>query len=249
MIKEIFTHRSIRKFKNKSIEEHHLTSALEAAMRASTCGNMQCYSIIVSQDKDMIAKLSPLHFGQVERMNAPCVVTFCADINRFSQWCRLRDAEPAYDNFVWFVNGAIDGMMAAQNLILQAESCGLGACVLGTTLYTADAIIEVLELPKGVIPVTSVVLGYPDEEPELTDRLPLDAVVHFEKYVDYTDEKINSAWAEREASEETANLLVENKLPNLAQIFTINRYNANDNVAFSKKYFEILKSQGFFNQE
>ncbi len=249
MIKEIFEHRSIRKFKSEAIASEHLTLALEAALRASTCGNMQSYSIVVSQNEDMLKKLSPMHFGQVERMNAPCVVTLCADINRFSQWCRQRDAEPGYDNFIWFVNGAIDAMMAAQNLSLEAEANGLGACVLGTTLYTADAIIEALVLPKGVIPITAIALGYPDQTPPLTDRLPLEAVVHYEQYQPYTPQTIDAAWAEREASEETAALLEENNLPNLAQIFTINRYNAKDNVTFSKKYFEILKQQGFFNHE
>lgn len=249
MIKAIFEHRSIRKFKSEAIDPATLKVALSAASRASTCGNMQCYSIVVSQDKEIVSQLSPCHFGQVEMMNAPCVVTICADVNRFSHWCKLRDAEPQYDNFIWFMNGAIDSLMAAQNLILEAEANGLGACVLGTTLYTAESIISILDLPKGVIPITSIVLGYPDEQPELTDRLPLDAVVHFEKYHHYTDDEINEAWAEREASAETAALLEENQLPNLAQIFTINRYNGKDNVSFSKSYFALLKSQGFFNQE
>ncbi len=249
MIKEIKEHRSIRKFKSQSIDSKILEEALVAASRASTCGNMQNYSIIVTQQSEMLKKISPLHFGQVERMNAPCVVTICADVNRFSKWCEMRDAEPRYDNFIWYINGAIDGLMAAQNLILEAEAAGLGACVLGTTLYTAEAIIELLELPKGVIPITSIALGYPDQNPPLTDRLPLDAVVHFEKYNNYTAQEIEAAWAEREASEETLALLEENQLPNLAQIFTKNRYNAKDNVTFSKSYFALLEKQGFFNHK
>ncbi|MFI3332953.1 MAG: nitroreductase family protein [Rikenellaceae bacterium] len=249
MIKEIEEHRSIRSFEGRAIDSQTLTEILTAASRASTCGNMQNYSLIVTQQSDMLAKISPLHFGQVERMNAPCVVTVCADVNRFSEWCRLRDAEPRYDNFIWFLNGAIDALMAAQNLILEAEAANLGACVLGTTLYTAEAIIDLLELPNGVIPVTSVVLGYPAENPPLTDRLPLEAVVHFEKYENYTAPKVEALWAEREASAETASLLEENELPNLAQIFTLKRYTAQDNVTFSKSYFSLLKKQGFFNHE
>lgn len=248
MIKEIKKHRSIRKFEDRAIEDNILRQALLAASRASTCGNMQNYSLVVTRQKEMLEKISPLHFGQVERMNAPCVVTICADVNRFSEWCRLRNAEPCYDNFLWFINGAIDALMAAQNLILEAEAAGLGACVLGTTLYTAEAIIELLELPQGVIPVTSIVLGYPAENPPLTDRLPLEAIVHFEKYNSYTAEQIDAAWAEREASAETAALLEENNLPNLAQIFTQNRYPAKDNITFSKSYFELLRKQGLFKE-
>lgn len=248
MIKEIKEHRSIRKFKSTPIEKQVLLEALTAASRASTCGNMQNYSLVVTQQADMLQKISPMHFGQVERMNAQCVVTVCADVNRFNKWCIERNAEPCYDNFIWFINGAIDALMAAQNLILEAEAAGLGACVLGTTLYTAGAIIELLELPEGVVPVTSIALGYPDENPELTDRLPLEAVIHFEKYEDYTPAKIERLWAEREASDETAALLKENDLPNLAQIFTLKRYTAKDNITFSRSYFELLKKRGLFNQ-
>ncbi|MFR9556311.1 MAG: nitroreductase family protein [Rikenellaceae bacterium] len=249
MIQEIANHRSIRKFQSRPIDPTALRTTLEAAIRASTCGNMQSYTMIVTQDAEQLSKLSPCHFGQVERMNAPCVVTICADVARFEAWCRERNAEPRYDNFIWFLNGCIDGMMAAQNLTLEAEAQGLGICVLGTTLYTTDKIIEILELPKGVIPVTSIVLGYPDEQPPLTDRLPFEAVVNFEKYEPSTPERVNQLWSEREASQQTADLIAENKTENLAQIFTQYRYKGDANVTFSKIYFEILKSQRFFNHE
>ena len=124
---------------------------------------------------------------------------------------------------------------------------GLGICYLGTTIYTAGMIAEMLELPKGVIPVTTIVLGYPDESPELTDRLPLEAVVHYEKYTDYTAAEIDELWAEREESELTKRLLEENGLPNLAQIFTQRRYVREDNLSISNSYFALLKEKGFFN--
>ncbi len=247
MIREIENHRSIRKFESRQIDPTALRTTLEAALRASTCGNMQCYTIVVSQDAEQLAKLSPCHFGQVERMNAPCVITVCADMARFSAWCRERNAEPVYDNFLWFVNGCIDGMMAAQNITLEAQAQGLGICVLGTTLYTSEKITEILELPEGVIPVTSIAIGYPAEQPPLTDRLPFEAVVHFEKYSPNTPESVEEAWREREASQQTKDLIVENGTENLAQIFTQYRYKGADNVTFSKIYFEQLKKQGFFN--
>ena len=140
-----------------------------------------------------------------------------------------------------------DALLAAQNLCVEAEAHGLGICYLGTTIYTAEEIARILDLPKGVIPLTTVVLGYPDESPELTDRLPLDAVVHCEKYHHYTSSEIDELWAEKETSEETRRLLEENGLPNLAQIFTRNRYRAEDNLAISRNYFALLKKQGFFN--
>ena len=141
-----------------------------------------------------------------------------------------------------------DALLAAENLALAAEAHGLGVCFLGTTLYTARDICRILHLPKGVIPLTTVVIGHPAEQPPLTDRLPLDAVVHYDRYKDYTDAEIDELWAEKEASPETAALLAENGLPNLAQIFTRNRYRREDNIAISRAYFELLREQGFFNQ-
>ena len=179
---------------------------------------------------------------------APIVLTFCVDVRRFSLWCRQRGADPQYDNFVWFVNGAIDAILASQNVCLEAESEGLGIRYLGTTTYNADRIAEVLALPEGVIPVTTVTMGYPDKLPPPTDRLPLEGVIHRERYHDYTPEAIDAIWADKEASEETAGLLKANDLPNLARIFTERRYKGEDNRLFSRKYFEMLKKQGFFNQ-
>ncbi len=244
----LFKHRSIRKFLSTPIPEEILHEALEAASRASTCGNMQLYSLVVTRDAALRARLAPCHFNQPMVTQAPCLVTVCADVHRFSMWCEQRDADPAYDNFGWFLNAATDALLAAQNFCVEAELQGLGICYLGTTLYTAAEIAAILELPKGVVPLTTIVVGYPDESPELTDRLPLDAVVHYEKYTDYTAAEIDELWAEREESEQTRRLLAENGLPNLAQVFTKRRYVRADSLAFSKSYFELLKEQGFFNE-
>jgi len=248
MISEIASHRSIRKYKSDAVEQGVLDEILTAASRASNTGNMQLYSIVVTTDERIKNALCECHFSQEMVRQAPVIMTFCADINRFGHWCRLRDAEPAYDNFMWFMNAATDALLASSNAALQAENLGLGICYLGTTIYNAKKICEVLDLPEGVVPVTTVVMGYPEHIPELTDRLPLEAVVHREKYSDYTDEKINGLWAEKEASQLTAQLLEQNSLPNLARIFTERRYTKKDNIPVSIAYLDLLREQGFFNQ-
>ena len=224
----LFKHRSIRKFRPTPIPEEVLRECLEAASRASTCGNMQLYSLVVTRDETLRERLAPCHFNQPMVRQAPCVVTVCADIHRFTMWCEQRDADPAYDNFAWFLNASTDALLAAQNLCVEAEMHGLGICYLGTTIYTAGDISQILELPKGVIPLTTVVLGYPDESPELTAE-------------------IDELWAERDESELTKRLLAENGLPNLAQVFTQRRYVRKDNLAISESYFALLKEKGFFN--
>lgn len=245
----IFDHRSIRKYKSTEIEPEILDKILAAGTRASTTGNMQVYSIVVTKEKQLREKLWNFHFKQDMVLQAPVILTFCADFNRFNKWCRQRKAEPGYDNFLSFYTASIDALLVAQNVALAAESYGLGICYLGTTTYMAQPIIDTLELPKDVVPVTTLVIGYPDEEPELTDRLPVKAVIHKEKYKDYSGEDIDKIYAEKEALPLTQELLVENKTETLAQVFTQYRYTKKDNVLFSQKFLEVIKKQGFMNNE
>ncbi len=249
MVKAIFNHRSIRKYKSDPIDEKLLKEILQAGIRASNTGNMQLYSIIVTKDENLKNQLWEAHFKQDMVKQAPVLLTFVADINRFHRWCELRNAGTAYDNFLWFYNATIDAVIAAQNVAIEAEDKGLGICYLGTTTYMARKIIEILNLPKGVVPVTSLVLGYPDETPELTDRLPFDAVIFDEKYSELTENQIDKMWKEKENSKLTKKLIEENQTENLAQIFTQKRYKKQDNVFFSKEFLKIIEEQGFMNNE
>jgi nitroreductase len=247
MIDAIFKHRSIRKYKNEPISQDILDKVLEAGSRASTTGNMQVYSMVVTKDELLRRQLWESHFKQDMVLQAPVHITFCADFNRFEKWCRQRKADPGYDNFLSFFTATIDALLASQNVVLEAEENGLGACYLGTATYMAEKIIGILDLPRGVVPVAAIVLGYPDEAPPLTDRLPMRAVVHNEKYQDYTESDIDNIYQERETSALTASLLEENKKETLAQVFTDNRYTRKDNIHFSKLFLEVIRTQGFFN--
>lgn len=249
MIKEIFEHRSIRKYKSDPIADDVLNKVLEAGFRASTTGNMQVYSIIVTKDIEKKKQLWEMHFKQNMVLEAPVLLTFCADFNRFNLWCKQRNAEPGYDNFLSFITAAIDALLASQNCALEAEANGLGICYLGTTTYMAEKLIEFFKCPKGVIPITTLVVGYPAEQPGLTDRLPFKGIVHNEEYCDYTAESIDSIYAEKEALNQTKELLEINQLETLAQIFTQKRYTKKDNVYFSQQLLKVLQMQGFMNKD
>lgn len=249
MINTIFEHRSIRKYKSDLIPENILNKILEAGFRASTTGNMQVYSIIVTKDNENKKQLCNIHFGQKMVEEAPVILTFCADFNRFNKWCKQRQAEPGYDNYLSFFTAAIDALLAAQNVALAAESFGLGICYLGTTTYQADKLIEFFKCPMGVVPITTLVVGYPNENPELTDRLPYEAIVHDEKYNDYSPDSINNIYRFKEALPETKELLKINQLENLAKIFTEKRYTKKDNILFSKLFLEAIHKQGFMNND
>lgn len=247
ILKTLLEHRSIRKFRDQPIPDIVLEKILEAGIRASTTGNMQLYSIIVTKDKKNRELLAPLHFNQSFVKEAPVLLTFCADINRFSKWCSLRNAKPAYDNFLWFFNAAIDALLVAQNVAIAAEALGLGICYLGTTTYNADKLVEFFQLPKHVIPVTTLAIGYADENPDLTDRLPLNAVIHNETYQDYSEKDINRIYKEKEKLPFYKKIVAENNVENLAQVFTEKRYTAKDNLHFSKRFYQTVVSQQLMN--
>ena len=243
-----FTRRTIRKYEARKVDPGLLERLLTAGTRTSTTGNMQVYSIIVTRDTEMKQRLAPAHFNQPMVTEAPVVLTFCADFNRFNKWCRQRDAEPGYDNFLSFMTAAIDALLAAQTICNAAEEEGLGICYLGTATYNADKIIEVLELPKGVVPVATVTMGWPAVVPEQPDRLPLDAVVHYERYRDFTPRMIEDLYREKEARPDSQQFISENNKTTLAQVFTDVRYKKADNEYFSEKYLEVIRNQGFLNR-
>jgi hypothetical protein len=209
---------------------------------------MQVYSVIITRDVERKSLLLPLHFNQKMVIEAPVVLTFCADFNRFSKWCKLNDAEPGYDNFLSFMTGAIDALLVAQTVCISAEARGLGICYLGTTTYMAHKIIEVLGLPGGVVPVTTVTIGWPADIPEQVDRLPLEAVIHNEVYSDYSDTDISRYYFEKERREDSVGFVRENNKTTLAQVFTDVRYKKEDNLTFSKMLLNVLRDQGFMNQ-
>lgn len=244
----LLNRRSIRKYTEKPVSDELLDQILTEGCRASTTGNMQVYSIVVTRDESLKKALSPSHFNQKMITQAPVVLTFCADFNRFSKWCRLRKAEPGYDNFLSFFTAAIDALIVAQTVCIAAEAVGLGICYLGTTTYNAHKIIEILNLPAGVIPVTTVTLGWPDDNTEQVDRLPLEAVVHREKYSDYTDSDIEKYYLEKESRSDSKQFVKENSKETLAQVFTDVRYTKKDNVLFSNMLLQVLKDQGFMNK-
>ena len=233
-IMSLFDHKSIRRYTNKPIASDVLNKILSAGVRGSNTGNMQLYSIIVSQDDSVKAKLAPAHFNQPMVMSAAAVITVCADVNRMNKWCSARNADAAFNNSETFVSAMVDAVIVAQNIAVAAEDEGLGICFLGTTTYNPDQIIKALNLPRGVFPVTTLTVGYPDENPGLTERLPLEAVVHYESYSDYSLDDINNFYAAKESNPANQSFVAENSKENLAQVFSEVRYPRQSNEAFSK---------------
>lgn len=238
---------TIRKYAQQDVSDQLLDELLATASRTQTMGNLQLYSVVVTRSAEGKAKLAPAHFNQPMVTEAPVVLTICADFNRTTTWCKQRKAHPGYNNFLSFMNAATDALLFTQTFCNLAEEQGLGYCFLGTTVYMPQLIIDALQLPALVMPVATLTLGWPAEQPPLTDRLAVDSFVHKENYHAYTAADIDRHYVYKEGLEENRHFCEINNKETLAQIFTDLRYTRKDNEAMSAGLMEALRRQGFLD--
>lgn len=247
-MKTINTRRSIRKYSDQEVSDTLLNRLLTEAARTQTMGNLQLYSVVVTRSAEMKERLAPAHFNQPMVTQAPVVLTVCADFNRTTQWCLQRNASPGYDNLLSFFNASIDALLFTQTFCNLAEEEGLGLCYLGTTVYMPQLIIDTLQLPRLTFPIATLTVGWPAEEPPLSDRLPLESFVHNETYRDYSAADIDRYYTAKEQLEENRHFCEINHKETLAQIFTDIRYTRKDNEAMSTTLLDALQRQGFLTQ-
>lgn len=241
----INTRRSIRRYQDKDVNNTLLTQLIEEAERTQTMGNLQLYSVVVTRSEELKAKLAPAHFNQPMVTGAPVVLTFCADYRRTTLWAEQRQATPGYDNPLSFVNAMTDALLFCQTFCNLAEEEGLGCCFLGTTVYQPQSIIDTLQLPELVFPVATITLGWPDENPPLSDRLPVSTIIHEETFHDYSAADIDKAYAYKEQLDENKEFVKINNKQTLAQVFTDCRYTKADCEAMSETLLEALRKQKF----
>ena len=246
-MKNLLTRRSIRKYAQREVTEQLLGRLLTEAARTQTMGNLQLYSVVVTRSEEKKRQLAPAHFNQPMVTEAPVVLTICADFNRTTQWALNRKAQPGYDNLLSYQNAATDALLYTQTLCCLMDEEGLGYCFLGTTVYQPQLIIDVLELPRLVMPVATLTVGWPAEEPPQSDRLPLESFVHDETYRDYTPQAIDAYYKEKENLPENCHFVELNNKETLAQVFTDIRYTKRDNEAMSATLLETLRRQGFLD--
>ncbi len=244
-MKNLLTRRTIRQYSLREVSDELLHRLLTEASRTQTMGNLQLYSVVITRAYDKKLQLAPAHFNQPMVTQAPVVLTICADFNRTSTWARCRKAEPGYDNFLSFINAATDALLYTQTLCNLMDEEGLGYCYLGTTVYQPQQIIDILELPRLVMPVATLTVGWPAEEPPLSDRLPLESFIHEETYTDYLAADIDNYYTAKEQLDENRHFVAINKKETLAQVFTDIRYTRKDNEAMSEGLLQVLRNQGF----
>ena len=250
------THRSIRSFQDKPIDPALVDRVLvESLQGSSSSGNLNMVSVIKTTDPARKQHLCTLHFNQPMVLQAPLVLTFCADSHRTRQWLAQRDARPGFADFIsWHVAG-YDAIILAQTTALALESHGLGICYMGTTLHAMEQIADHLDCPDHCLPVTSMVVGWPAEAPPQRDRLPGTAWIHSERYQHPTPADIDAHFAERERrgrerylalGPEMAARWAEHGITSLAQFYTSKiKYDPDQFALDSAALEDLLRARGF----
>ncbi len=186
----IHAHGSVRRYKPDPIPASVVETIVAAGQCASTSSNKQTYSVIAVTDKKKRLALMEIAGGQVQIQQAPIFLTFCADRARLNRVSELRGYEQNFSTMESFLISSVDAALVAQNTALAAESLGLGICYIGAIRNNPAAVIELLDLPKGVFPITGMTVGVPLRPTRIRPRLPQEAILHWESYNPDQDEAL-----------------------------------------------------------
>ena len=189
-------HRSIRKFKSDAIDDHLFEKIILAGQASASSSFIQACTIIRITDANKRKDLRGLEGHQAYIEDAPEFLVFCADLSCSFQCCRQHHSTPVDRLTEQFIIATVDTAIVAQNTAIAAESVGLGICYIGAIRIDPFKISELLELPEHTYPVFGMCIGYPDEEPEVKPRLPLNIFLKTNVYEDKNDEREISAYDE-----------------------------------------------------
>ncbi len=161
-------HRSIRKFTEQPLSTEQREAIMASAQAASSSSFLQASAVIRITDPELRAKVMALCGDQAYIGTAAEFWVFCADFHRHLQW--VPEARTGFAEQLLI--GAIDTALMGQNAMTAAESLGLGGVFIGAVRNQPHALCELLALPRGVIPLFGLCLGYPAQDPEPKPRLP-----------------------------------------------------------------------------
>jgi FMN reductase (NADPH) len=184
VIETILAHRSIRKFKDKSLGEEAVHTLVQCAQAASTSSYQQVCTIIGVDNREKKEKLAELAGNQSYVADNGYFFIFCMDYNRHMIAAEMKDQEitKTIESTEAFIVGTVDAALAAQNMAVAAESLGLGIVYIGGIRNRLQETSDLLGCPEYVIPLFGLAVGYPDANPGKKPRLPLQAVFHKNQY-------------------------------------------------------------------
>ncbi|MEC7587984.1 MAG: oxygen-insensitive NADPH nitroreductase, partial [Pseudomonadota bacterium] len=176
------SHRSIRKFTDEPVDPDLFSRLVEAAQASASSSFLQGVTIIRVTDPGKRVALRDVAGGQAYVEMAPEFLVFCADLSRPMRCCRQHGGTPAEGLTEQFVIATVDAALYAQNLVIAAESAGLGICYIGALRNDPAKVTELLDLPQQVYPVFGLCLGHPAQDPEVKPRLPVSVTLKTDSY-------------------------------------------------------------------
>ncbi|KAG4081391.1 oxygen-insensitive NADPH nitroreductase [Neocallimastix lanati (nom. inval.)] len=249
VLESLFKHKSIRKYKDQPLEQEKLDLIIKAAQAAPNWCNAQHVSIIAVKDQAIKDKLSVWCNNQPYIASCPVFLVFCADFYRtsiiFEKNGDTKNTEELVQQLDNLFVGAHEVGIAMENAIVAAESMGLGTVCIGSIRRNCLDVVKELNLPKYVIPMIGLCVGYPDDNPGLKPRLPAKAVyfedrydtTHVKEAIDEFDDQYNKYLSSRDSNERDSNWS-----KSVYSIYT-------HLIGYYDDDFPMLKQQGYFPAE
>ena len=175
VIDQMLQRKSIRSYTPELPSDEVIETIVRAGQQAPFA--YQLGSLLLCRD----AKANPFH--------APLLFTVCVDVQRFERIMVARGWETASNDLSLMLLGIQDAALMAENMVIAAESLGLGSCFLGAIPYLSKRIIAEYGLPERVFPLVGLTMGYPAENPPTRPRYPLEFAL-FENRYPALDEKM-----------------------------------------------------------
>lgn len=250
VIECLMNHRSVRKYSDRAVEIETLNTILRAGTRAATGGNLQLYTMLVIDDKVNLTKLDrAIEVPFIERTNCPLAIIALADQYRVRRWLQAHSDREVYNHRPYnFFMAIWDSLIALQNMVVAAESLGLGTCYLGSGVELD--IQDLFGAPEYVFPAGLVCMGYPETLPNLSQRLPMEAVVHRNQYRMPSEDDINSWYSERDQVWDKVPVsrkkeLAKQGISSIAQALSLQKFSPEIVEKRSRGILRILRKSGF----
>ena len=177
VIETMLNRRSVRKYTDQAPTDEVIETVVRAGQQAPFAS--QLCSLQLTRKK------AP--FG------APLWFTICVDMHRMELIMAKRGWDVVANDLSMLLFGIQDAALMAENMVIAAESLGMGSCFLGNTPYRAERIQKQYKLPKRVFPLVELVMGYPAEVFPPRPRYPVEFTLFEDRYPDMTDEMIQNA--------------------------------------------------------
>lgn len=177
-------HRSIRQYTDRPIDTALLHAVIRAGQGAATSSFVQAYSIVRVTRPSARAAIAHAAGDQTWVITAPEFLVICADLRRIEAVSLQCGQGALAGHTEHSLVAVIDAALMAQNLLLAAESLGLGGVFIGGIRNDPQRVAEQLTLPRLVAPLFGLCLGWPDQTVPIKTRLPVPVILHEDEYTD-----------------------------------------------------------------